>query len=540
MPIVVLQVYDRVLPNESYATLGVLVSALVVVALADGFLNFARGLILARCGARYEYDLNVNAIDAVLSSDLATFESEAQGAHLERVQGIDAIREFYHGPAMLFVVELPFVFLFLFLIWRFAGAMVLVPVAVIVLFIAISTVAGMELRKAIADKSEHHERRQNFMIEALGGIHTIKALAMEQQVQRRHERLQGNSARSTFVLARINTVVQGLAGTFSQGVMVAFVGIGSLNVIDGRLSVGALAAGTMLAGRVLQPALRALSFWTFHQTIAEKEARLEEMLALPAETMQTGTARPPLTGRIELRNVSFGFEKDTPPLLKEINLLIEPGQSVSIRGANGCGKSTLINLIMGFVRPDSGQILLDEHPIQTLDPSWVRSRIGLIPQAGVLFEGSLLENMTLFREGEPVVQAISLARRLGLDATITKLPDGLDTLANGDLSQAIPHGFAQRLVTVRALLGDLSIVIFDDGNPGLDERNDSYLRDLLIDLKRDHTLVVVSHRPSLQRVCDEHYEIRDGRLVRSSAEFQSKRFDTRRLRLLKTLTANQS
>ena len=122
-----------------------------------------------------------------------------------------------------------------------------------------------------------------------------------------------------------------------------------------------------------------------------------------------------------------------------------------------------------------------------------------------------------------------LARKLNLDETILRMPDGLDTVANSDLSQAIPHGFAQRLVTVRALLGNLSIIIFDDGNLGFDDKNDRYLQQLLTELREEHTLIVVSHRPSLQKICDRHYEIRDGRLVVCSSAFVNKKHETKKV-----------
>ncbi|MCB1749320.1 MAG: ATP-binding cassette domain-containing protein [Rhodobiaceae bacterium] len=517
LPIAILQVYDRILPNAAYETLAVFVSALIVVALIDGAIGYARNFILARCGARFEYRTDMAAIRAALRADLACFESVPHGAQLERFQSIQALREFYHGPAMMLVVELPFVVLFLALIWRFSGTMVLIPLAMIGVFLAISMFFGNQLRAAIETKGDHHERRQNFIIECLRGMHTVKALAMEQQMLRRYERLQGNSADSVCELARINSIVNGLATTFSQAIMVCFVSIGSINVVNGTLSVGALAAGTMLAGRVLQPTLRALSFWTFRQSIADKEAKVRALLALPREHAGAATMSGTLAGHITLREVSFRYGEDMPWILQGVDLDIQPGESVSLEGANGAGKSTLINLIMGFVTPQQGEILIDGADIGTYEPNALREQIALIPQDGVLFHGSLLENMTLFREGEYVSDAVALARKLGLDDTILKLPEGLDTLATGDLSQAIPNGFAQRLVMVRALAGRPRVIIFDDANPGFDDRNDRYLQDLLGELKRDHTLIVVSHRPSLQRICERHYRLADGRLSTTDA-----------------------
>ncbi|HAZ61172.1 MAG TPA: ABC transporter ATP-binding protein [Gammaproteobacteria bacterium] len=537
LPLVTLQVYDRIIPNASFPTLAVLVSALVVVALGDALLSHARAAILAHRGAHYEYHSGMQAMDAVLHADLAAFDSDARGAWLERFQAIEGLRDFHHGGSALLVVELPFVFLFLALIWQFAGTLVLVPLVMIAVFLLFSYIAGRALRRAIGTKADHHERRLNFIIECLRGIHTVKALALEAQMQRRYERLQRSSAVAVHEFVWVNALIQGLATTFSQAVMVAFVAIGSLNVIEGSLTIGALAAGTMLAGRVLQPALRALAFWTQREGMADREQKLRELLNLPPEAADGRHDPGRLQGRIDLEGVSFRYPGAATPLLSGIDLTVEAGSSVSISGPNGAGKSTLLNLIMGFVVPDEGRILLDGADIAQLDRARVRPQIALIPQEGVLFTGDMLENMTLGRSGNALDDAMRLCSELGLDATLRSLPSGLDTTINGDVAHSMAQGFAQRLVTVRALIGTPSIVLFDDANTGLDDDNDRRLRDLLVALSRRHTLIVISHRPSLQRICQQHYELRDGHLLPQTGPQSGPRQDPSRLRLLRNLAA---
>ena len=535
LPLVTLQVYDRIVPNAAYPTLAVLVSALVVVGIVDTVLTYMRTALLAHCGARYEYRTGMQAMETVLHADLAAFDGDARGAWLERFQAIDGLRDFHHGGSALLVVELPFVFLFLALIWQFSGALVSIPLVMIGVFLLFSLMAGRVLRRAIGVKADHHERRQNFVIECLRGIHTVKALALEAQMLRRYERLQRNSAASVHDYVWVNAVIQGLATTFSQAVMVAFVAIGSLSVIEGGLTIGALAAGTMLAGRVLQPALRALAFWTQHEAMGDRKQKLRELLTIPAEAGNGKRDPGRLRGHIELRGVRFRYPGAPAPLLDGIDLVVEPGRSVSIAGPNGAGKSSLLNLIMGFVVPDEGCILLDGQDVTELDRSRVRPQIALIPQEGVLFTGDMLENMTLGRGGNAPADALRLCGLLGLDAAIRNLPGGLDTVISGDVTHSLAQGFAQRLVTVRALIGEPSIILFDDANTGLDDLNDRRLRDLLADLARNHTLIVVSHRPSLQRICEDHYELREGRLLPVTGPLGGARHDPARLRLLRTL-----
>ncbi|MCH9674768.1 MAG: ATP-binding cassette domain-containing protein [Gammaproteobacteria bacterium] len=507
IPIVTLQIYDRILPNKAHETLGFLIAALIGIAILDGFLRISRAVILAWKGAAYEHRQSLSILRHILSSDLVSFESRPKGVYLDRFQALEQVREFYCGHSILLMLDLPFVFVFLGLIWLFAGNLVLIPVAVILVFLVVSVFTGLSLRSALQRRSESDERRQNFTIESLQGIHSIKAMVMEPQMMRRYERLQGQSADAIYVLTRATSMSQALGVTFSQLVMVSFLTIGSIVAVSGQLSIGALAAGTLLAGRVLQLAMKALALWTHFQTARLARDKVSELLALPTEhnTAQSDVAT--LSGAIDLVNVSFCHEGSQQQLLNNVCLHIAAGESVGITGANGVGKSTLLHLIMGFVRPTSGQILLDGKDLETLDRSSVRSQIGFAPQRGMLFDGTLLENMTLFREGDAVDNALALARKLNLDTTITHLPEGLDTRVGSSTVDSLPEGFRQRLIVVRALVGDVKIVLFDDANSGFDDKDDVRLVALLEELKQTCTLVLVSHRPSLLKLCERGYRL---------------------------------
>ena len=510
MPIVVLQVYDRILPNQSVTTLSVLVMAMVVVALLDGLIRVSRALLLNWCGARFEYRNAILALNHLLHSDLVAFESQPKGIYLEKFQALEQIREFYHGQSILVLIDTPFVILFLALIWSFAGYMVLIPVAVIFSFMLVSVFLGHNLRRILKDRDFQTECRQNFLIETLQGIHTVKSMAMENQILRRYESLQGKSASAVYELARINSVIQGMASTFSQAVMVSFVAIGSIFAVQGQLSIGALAAGTMLAGRVLQPALKAMGFWTHMQSVKMAEDKFNDLLQMPEEAVQSQPKRNPIRGSIELRDVHFKHADSSHELLKGVNLKLMPGEAIGISGSNGSGKSTLLNLIAGFVKPGKGEILIDGKNLFNLDRTSFRQQLAFLPQEGVLLQGTLLENMCLFREGEIIEDVIDLVKQLGLDETINRLPDGLDTEVNSTLADAIPAGFRQRLAIVRALAGNKKIILFDDANSGLDHHNDVRLINMLGRKKKDHSMIIISHRPSLLRMCDRLYKLEDG------------------------------
>ena len=525
-PIVILQVYDRILPNQALDTFSLLIFGLLIAAIFDGVLRVLRSAILTWKGVQYEHNEGIFAIENVLHSDLVKFESDSIGSYLDKMESLKKIREFFSGQSILMLVDLPFVLVFLSLIFIFSGVMVLIPITVIAIFIAISYFTGNKLKEALENKSSADQRRQNFIIETLQGIHSIKAMAMESLMLRRYERLQAQSASSVYDVSRINSVVSGLGATFSQIVMVSFVGIGSIYVVSGELTIGALAAGTMLSGRVLQPALKAMGLWTQLQTVNLAEEKFNEIVGLPLEALQLKENNPPieLQGAIELRDVHFRHENAEKELLSGINLHVKPGEAIGIIGANGVGKTTLINLMMGFVNPTQGSVLLDDRDIKTLDGSSVRAQIALMPQQGTIYEGTILDNLTLFREGYAVDQAIKLTKILGLTKAINKLPNGLDTRVGGANSDSIPAGIRQQIILIRSMIGNATfgapkIILFDDANSCLDFGNEARLHNFLQNNRKNRTMVIVSHRPSLLAICDRHFEIKNGVLESQDYEF---------------------
>lgn len=514
MPFVILQVYDRVLPNHATETFTLLLAGLVMVAIFDAVLRIARSTALAWCGAQYEHLQSMRVLHQMMRSDLLKFESRPAGYYLDRLQSLEKVRSHYTGQSILLIVDLPFVVLFLGLISAFAGSLVIVPVLFIAAFLWLSIRMGGKLRRAIEQHSDMDQRRQNFLIEVLSGIHTVKSMAMEAAMSRRYERLQMQSAQSIFELGRVNSVVQGLGANFSQVMMVVFVSIGSLAVVADNLTIGALAAGTMLCGRVLQPAMKGMLLWTQLQGVRYARDKTEQLLNLEHEAVDEGEAEVNLKGGVELRNIHFSHEGGEQELLKGIDLSIRPGEWIGITGANGSGKSTLLNLIIGFITPTEGEVLLDGQDISRMDRASVRSQIGLMPQDGVLFNGTILENITMFRDGRYVDEAIELTRKIGLDRAVRTMPEGLDTRIGGAVADTVSGGMRNRIIIVRGLVGQPPILLFDDANASFDMRNDSALVDFLRTYRGIRTMVMVSHRPSMLRLCDRTFELDNGHLIK--------------------------
>ncbi|MCV6610617.1 MAG: ABC transporter transmembrane domain-containing protein [Amphritea sp.] len=512
LPTVILQVYDRIIPNQATGTFIFLILGMLGVVVLDTALRIFRSTILSWSGAQFDHRESLKAMNHILSTDNAAFESKPAGYYLDKVHALEQIQEFYSGQSVLLIMDLPFVLLFLGLIWIIAGPLIVIPLTLLFLFFIIAIITGRKLRQALETRSIMEDRRQNFIIETLKGVHTIKSMAMEALMLRRYERLQHQSAESVYDLSRINSIVQGIGATFSQLAVVSFVGIGSLYVIDGDLTVGALAAGTMLSSRVLQPGLKAMGFWSQFQTLRLALDRVADLYEQPEE--QGGEIRKEvgLEGKVEIRNMSFKHPGQTDNLISDLSLVAYPGETIGITGSNGIGKTTLIGLLSGFLKPDEGQIYLDDHDIREYDIEYLRAQIGIMPQKGILFEGTILENMTLYREGEALEQALELSKILGLEEIVARLPDGLDTQVGGAAVDTLSEGVRQKIIMVRSLVGHPKIILFDDANANFDIKNDGRLLNVIKRMKGSRTMIIVTHRPSFMRICDRQYQLKDGHL----------------------------
>jgi ATP-binding cassette subfamily C protein LapB len=512
LPLVMLQVYDRVLPNESYATLWALGAGLAVVVVLDGVLRAARQALSQWSAARWEHITSCQAVAHLLQADAAALGAVKPGEHLDRLNAIETLRDFYGGPGRLALIDLPFVPLYLLLLWAIGGALVAVPLAVLLLVAAVVPLIASRLRKALARRHTIDDRRAAFVLEALGNIRTIKTLAAERLMLRRYERLQQAGGEATYASVVWSNAAQTAGTVLTAGVLIATASAGALMVMDGRLTLGGLAACTLLTGRAVQPVLRALGLWTQIQGIALARGKLAALRALPAGPARLDAgAGPALSGEIEVEGVRLDTH-DGVQLFDGLTLRVAPGEMVTVAGASGSGKSTLLGVLAGDVPVQAGTVSFDGHSIADHGRA-LRRQIALVPQTPVLFEGTLLDNVTMFEEGAAIDRALARAEALGLTADVDRLPGGWDTRVGEGIANELPMSVRQKVTIVRALAREPRILLLDESNSALDRTADDRLRELLSAERQHMTVVMVTLRPSIQRVADRHLILEDGRLA---------------------------
>ncbi len=514
LPIAILQIYDRVIPSKALDTFAFLIVGLGVVILLDALASYIRAYVTNWGAARLQHALGTQVLERTLGAGLATSYSMSPGMQIQRYRAVDVVKSFYAGQAVLALADLPFVALFLGLIAIIAGPLVIVPVAMLLIAAALVFGIGRRLRATLVERIHCDDRRYNFLTEVLSRIKTVKALGLETLLVRRYERLQASSAEQTFHASYEAAMARSLGGTMSQLTMIATTAVGSLSVIEGALSVGALTATVFLAGRVSQPMLRAFGLWMQFQAAHLARSQVDEILRQPLEVRPDLPEIGPLEGRIELRDVAFRVDGGRKTILAGINLEIAAGETIGITGPTGRGKSTLLNLISGLYSPTEGEVLLDGRRPQDHEPASVRRQICRVPQNAVLFNGTILENMTMFREGEIIDRALRLSERLGVARALARSPDGYRTKVGDGSNDALPGGIRQRISIIRALAphSEPRIILFNDANATLDSESDRLLLDLLREYQGRATMVIVSHRPSFLKLADRNFVVKGGAL----------------------------
>jgi ATP-binding cassette subfamily C protein LapB len=281
-------------------------------------------------------------------------------------------------------------------------------------------------------------------------------------------------------------------------------------VIQGEMTLGEMAACTLLCGRTLQPTLQMLGLWSQYQTTRVSKAHLTAGLMI--EPHPSGKLRPELKGAFEIQDLIYRHPKTGTLLFDGLTLSVDPGEIVGLRGHDGSGKSSIVQLMMGMVTPEKGNITFDGIPLHEIEIHCLRSQIGVVNERAPRFNGTLMENLTLFQGEDVAVDEAELLRLLGIEEAVAKLAQGYSTRIHGGATDA-PEGLLQRVGIARALLKRPKILILDEANNNLDHEGDRHLAELLVSLKGHVTVLLITQRPSLLTIADRRLELSAGKLI---------------------------
>ena len=507
-------VIDKVLVHRGLTTLDVLVVGLLVVSCFESLLAALRTHVFAHTTNRIDVELGARLFRHLLALPIGYFEARRTGDSVARVRELENIRTFLTSSALTLVVDLAFTSVFLGVMATYSPLLTGIVVASIPLYAVISLTLTPVFRRRLEEKFNRGAENQAFLVESLTGIETLKAMAVEPQMQRRWEEQLAAYVKASFrVLALGNSASQGIQ-LVSKVVTAAILFFGAKAVIAGEMSVGELVAFNMLAGRVAQPVLRlAQVYQDFHQARVSIERLGDILNAVPEPaTGAASAALPPLRGAIGFEHVTFRYRLDGPPVLHDVSLAVAPGQVIGLVGPSGSGKSTLTKLVQRLYVPEAGRVLVDGVDIAAVDASWLRRQVGVVLQENVLFNRSVRDNIALADPSVPMDKVIAAAELAGAHPFILGLPQGYDTVV-GERGSSLSGGQRQRIAIARALIGNPRILIFDEATSALDYESERVIQDNMRRIASGRTVLIIAHRLSAVRHADRILTLEAGRLV---------------------------
>ncbi|WP_300017423.1 ABC transporter transmembrane domain-containing protein [uncultured Roseobacter sp.] len=502
LPLVVLQVFDRVIPYESHATLTLLFVGLCVTTVLDFLLKWARIVVMGYQGERFELELGDHFMDRSLNAEPIAYEASSTGVHLERLNALAQLRDYYSGQGRLFSIDVPFTAIFIVMIGLIGGWLVLVPLASLVLLYLFKTALQHAQGPIFEKRKVLDGRRYSFLIECLSQILTVKSDTMEPQLLRRYELLQKQSVDISQNLIQVSGFSQSFGALFSQAAVAAMGLLGGYLVIIGQIGIAELAACMLLNGRTVQPLLKMLGHWAQTESIEAAQSKVNEISALQQRRAATGFV-PGLEGHLSFDNVSAGREGQENLVFSDVTLSLKAGEALSVVGEAGSGQATFMRLILGEQIPKYGQIHIDGKTVDAFSATRGHGGIVYVDQTPAIFSGTLLENISCFGEGEAIARSLAISAELGLEKKVHHLPMGYSTPMGQVGPVASNLALLQTIGLVRALALEPRILLINDATSAMDERAVTRVAHYLKAIKGKTTLVMATPRQQLLSLADQ-------------------------------------
>lgn len=513
MPIVILQIYDRIIPNQSLSTLSYLMVGLMLAIAIDTVLKIIRSHISGWSAAHIDYLAETEAVRRVFSGQLSAIERDPASTHIDRMNALSATAKMFAGPARMGLVDLPFIVIFLGAMFIIAPTLAYAVVALFFIFAYNLLTRARKIQHLQEEQQDLDRRKYDFVIEALSGLENIKTMSCEPQMMRRYERLQEAIAIAFHKSVRIDGVTQSLGGVFASATMVTIVSLGAYLVVNGALSFGALACCLLLGGRAVEVLVRSVRTWGELSNFDLVKQNVDELFAINENPDVEREAIKLPSGEVQLENAQFFQEGSNKELTEPISLKIPHGQIIAFKGGNAPDDRNFFALMRATALPTAGSVSICGIGTDELIKADVSSSIAYVPQHTAIFRGTILENLTLFDTRDGLQSARAASRLIGLEADIQHLPLGYDTVMGSGGNEMLPPSFQQRICIARALAKRPKILFLEEANAVLDQRAERLLQRGLTALRGSTTMIILSNRPSFLSIAETCLQLRQGQLV---------------------------
>ena len=493
-----MNVYDRVVPTQAYVSLWTLAIGTSIAILLEFTMRWFKASLVDVGGKKADLAINAALLREILAIRLE-HRPQSIGIFSSSMRDFEALRDFFSSASLVLIADLPFIAMFIGLIWVIAGPLAIIPAAIVPILIIIGLLAQYPLMKAMRMNMKESGDKQSVLVESLLNLELIKSHRAEEYLQRRWD-FSNSAAAQAYKRARsLTNLIMGLTTMLQQLVTVAMIVAGVYMIGQNALSLGALIAAVILAGRAISPLANVMALAARYQQALAALHTLEHLMQRPRDRHHDRHYVTPerIDGGLTSVELEFAYpDEHKIPVIKRVSLELKPGTHMALLGRVGSGKSTLLRLMSGLYTPLGGHVMVDGVDLQQVDPGQLRNHIGYVGQDSQLFMGSLRDNLVLSDSRITDAQVIDVLKQLDLYALVANHPRGLDmplSEAGGGLS----GGQRQLLAIARMMLRNPQFVFMDEPTSHMDQLSEKRVIDLLGQWLKGRTLLLATHRLQL-------------------------------------------
>lgn len=508
-PLFMLQVYDRVLGSRSEETLVALFVLVALLYFLMGVLEYARGRVMARFGARFQSLLDQRVFEAVLKRAIVPKERAVPATGL---QSLEAIQTLFSSPVLLAVLDIPWTPLFLAAIFIFHPMLGWFAMSGGAILIVITVLNQFLTRSKVRDAQASSQQAYRFAEDTRAAIELVRSQGMHGVMLKRWKVFRDRALEDSLHASDWTGVFLALTKSFRFFLQSAMLALGAYLVLKGEMTAGAMIAGSILLGRALAPIEQSIGQWALVQRARSGWISLSELLnSAPVDDPKT--ALPVPIALLELKDVTVLPPGQRVPTLKGVTFRLEPGQALGVIGKSGAGKSTLARALLGIWSTAAGEIRLDGVLLPHFEPDVLGGYLGYLPQQVTLFDGTISENIARMSEEPKAEMVVAAAQKASAHRQILKFPEGYDTHIDGG-DGILSGGQRQRIGLARAMYGDPTFLILDEPNSALDAEGSNDLNKAIRAYKAEGKgVIVMTHRPTAIGECDMLLVLDQGRVT---------------------------
>jgi HlyB family type I secretion system ABC transporter len=519
-PIFTQLILDRAVIHRSADSLNAFAIGLLMMAVFQIAISTLRQYLIFVTAMRIDTSMIVGFIRHAFSLPLSYFDTRKVGDITSRIEENHKIRSFITGETIGLVLDIMSVFVYVTLMYIYSAKLATLVLISIPPFLILNLLSTPFLKKLSRESFNAYAEENSYLIEALNGVRTVKSMSVERTVRWRWEELLNHEVKQQYRKKMFSIRLQAVSSLLDAGSSVALLWLGSSLVISGEFSIGQLFAFNMLSANVIGPFKRLAGVWNQFQEVTIAIERICDVIeSPPEEDLQHSTKLQigKLRGHIVFDRVTFRYNPHTEiNTLENLSFQIKTGQTVALVGRSGSGKTTLSKLLLGLYTPTSGQILIDGQEINRIALHSLRSQIGVVDQSTFLFSGSIAENISLGQQNASSKDIQQAAIMAGADEFISTMPMGYETQI-GEGGGMLSGGQRQRIAIARALVGDPSLLIFDEATSSLDTESERIIQKNLESICRDRSAIIIAHRLSTVRDADLILVLDKGVLIESGS-----------------------